>query len=188
MIQAKRKSRKHTKRSKRAVVRRVPTIPTQTAERMVEMVKEAIQAPEIVEVAKVQVRKLVDEHNGQVLNKMSEISAIHGLVSGMIRYTRDPFRVEWVYDPVALLKKVKKYGRWAEDCDSYAVLTATLLASIGHQVRITLVGFTNNPNQFSHVFCESHIKNVGWLIVDPSLRHKVVPMATKIKTFKFYPL
>lgn len=155
---------------------------------MIEMVQDTIQHPDVVEIAKLQVKDLADEHDSLTLCRLSEIAAIHFLVTGMLRYTRDPVNVEWVYDPVAIIKKVKKHGKWSEDCDSYTVLTMALLAAIGHKVRLVLAGFLPHTETYSHVFCEAYVPGRGWTIVDPSLRHKVFVMAKAIKYQKFFYL
>jgi hypothetical protein len=169
-------------------VARHPTVPVQTAERMIQMVVSAIRDPKVLEVAKAQVKHVVTENTDPTLSAFSEIAAIHGFATRHLRYTRDPRYVELVFDAPATLSLIQKHGKWSEDCDSYAVLVATLLASIGHRVRITLAGFTATPDAYSHVFCEAHIPRKGWVIVDPSMGPRVGKMAKSIKTLRHFEI
>ncbi|NIT58547.1 MAG: hypothetical protein GWN00_20640, partial [Aliifodinibius sp.] len=111
------------------------------------------------------------------------------------RYTRDPHNVELVYNPVQLLRLIKRYGGWGEDCDSQQLLALVLMMSLGRRCRITIAGFRkDNPEFFSHVFAEVLVPGIPgslpsrWIILDPALRQKVHPMARAITSVRyFYP-
>lgn len=157
----------------------IPNIkPHETAHRMMQIALAEVHKVEVVNFARYAVRWLIDERTNITLAQLSEIKAIHHLVQQTVRYGRDPIGVEAVYHPQTIIQLVKMYSRWSEDCDSIALLTLTLLLALGQQVRLTIAGF--HGQTYSHVFCESYVKNIGWLAVDPSLGDDVHQMCASI--------
>lgn len=84
-------------------------------------------------------------------NPLAEAAAVQAWIRANIRYTRDPVGVELVKPPAALILP----GNRSDDCDGHAQLAAALLASVGHTVRLSAVGF--QPGRFAHVFAETLI-------------------------------
>jgi hypothetical protein len=88
-----------------------------------------------------------------------------------------------------MLQRIEEYGAWSEDCESMAGLTIALLMSIGHRCRLTIVGF-HQPGSYTHIFCESFIPRVGWVVVDPSVPNleRSREMIARIRHIEhFYP-
>ncbi|MGH7596238.1 MAG: transglutaminase-like domain-containing protein [bacterium] len=108
-----------------------------------------------------------------------EIAALFEWVKHNIRYTRDIHRVELLHTPRRMLELR------AGDCDDMTILLATMLKSIGHPVRLVLVGF--NPHKkklFTHIYLEAYCKG-WWIPLDPTMRHPMgwAPPATHKQNF-----
>lgn len=184
------------------VYKKDSVIPVETGMILCKQAVEALQDVRVHNAARRIVSSVYDENHiqkdrikeGAQLARLAEVWAVYNEVRKRIRYTKDPFQVELVYHPSELYKENGPFsfedgnGKWAEDCDTIALLTVTLLLSLGHQARITLVGFPTVPG-FSHVFTETHINGIGWVVVDPSLGPKVPGMVKEIVRFQnFYPV
>jgi transglutaminase-like putative cysteine protease len=76
-------------------------------------------------------------------NRVGEIFAVWKFVRDRIRYVRDIRNVETLQDAEYTLTQ------GAGDCDDKAILTASLLESIGHPTALWAIGF--KPGKFSHV-------------------------------------
>lgn len=94
----------------------------------------------------------------------SEALAIYRWVCAHIRYTRDPYRVEMVRDPEAMLREIFALGKVGADCDEAGILIGALTMSIGIPVRMATVGFQPGPHQ--HTFAEVNLKG-QWVVLDP---------------------
>lgn len=97
-------------------------------------------------------------------NWRGEICAIYDWVKEQIRYQLDPFEQELVQTPYQTM--VRGYG----DCDDQALLTASLLDSLGHPTRFKAVGFA--PGVLSHVYTETECGG-EWLALDTTEPHYV---------------
>ena len=167
-------------------------IPVETARSMVQMAIKDVQNPNVAGVARWIVRDLVDENMSPFAAIMSEVQAIENFVIQRIRYTRDPYGVELVYSPSRVVDFISRYTRWAEDCDTQALLILTFFLAIGRQARLVIAGF-HEKGIYTHVFCEVFVPSEGemparWVIVDPSTGKNVAKMASSIKTsLRFYP-
>lgn len=91
-------------------------------------------------------------------NVWAEVTAVRDWVANNIRYTGDIGDVEHIKTPVALL--MDRYG----DCDDMALLTGTLLKSIGYAVKYIATGATF-PDEFDHVFTATRIGN-RWVNIE----------------------
>ncbi|MBA4286405.1 MAG: hypothetical protein C0434_12845 [Xanthomonadaceae bacterium] len=92
-------------------------------------------------------------------DRVSEARAVQAWVRSNIRYTRDPIGAELLKVPALLILP----GHRQDDCDGHAQLVASLLASIGHPVRLVAVGF--EAGRFAHVFAETLVSG-RWLSVE----------------------
>ena len=176
--------------------------PVETGEKIVQYAMEAVKDPNIIKEIKKVVSGLIDENqpglklHGKVKTsefvKIQEAYAVLNFVRHKIRSTRDPHRVELVYHPAVLFDQSRttdlQKGKWAEDCDTIALLTLTFLLALGHNARLVLVGFPYPPG-FSHVFCETRLDPFGWITVDPSMSdEKIKRLVKDIRIFQtFYP-
>lgn len=87
-----------------------------------------------------------------------EIRAIQAWVKNHIRYTRDPYTVETLKLPHALLQAPQG------DCDDQATLVGALALSIGFPVRFVAIGMSD-PYIFEHVYAEVKLGTV-WVSVE----------------------
>jgi len=175
-------------------------VPPETATRLVESAKQAITDVKVNNAVRNLVANLYDENwierpvtkekikRGVTLARVCEVLAVYNLVSSQLRYTKDPYGVELVYHPKFLhTYAFSRNRKFAEDCDSIAGLTLTYLLALGHRCRITIVGYPY-ASGYSHVFAESLVEGIGWIVVDPALGLKVPGMVKNIVRFKhFYP-
>ncbi len=94
---------------------------------------------------------------------LGEIKALFEWVQRNIRYTKDPFRLEVLHSPRRMLELR------AGDCDDMAVLLGAMLESIGHPVRLVLVGPDPLRSRlFTHIYLEVYYKG-RWIPLDPTM-------------------
>ena len=94
---------------------------------------------------------------------LGEIKALFEWVQCNIRYTRDPFRVELLHSPMRMLELR------AGDCDDMTILLGAMLESIGHPVRVVVVGPDPlRPGLFTHVYAEVSLLG-RWIPLDPTM-------------------
>jgi len=112
-------------------------------------------------------------------NYFAEIRTLFEWVRQSIRYTRDIHRVELLHTARRML------DLRAGDCDDMTILLSAMLKSIGHPVRIVLVGFNpRRPMLFTHVYLEALCKG-NWIPLDPTTNHAMgwSPPATTKRIF-----
>jgi transglutaminase-like putative cysteine protease len=105
----------------------------------------------------------------EVNNKKAEAEAIFNFVRDNVRYTKDPYGFEYITTPPVLLEDIRLYiegkgDRPVGDCDDMAILSLSLLKSIGFQVAIKVVSFTQNK-KFGHVYGLVRI-GYDWVPID----------------------
>lgn len=110
---------------------------------------------------------------------LGEIRTLFEWVQSNIRYTRDIHRVELLHSARRML------DLRAGDCDDMTILLSAMIKSIGHPVRIVLVGF--NPRRqrlFTHIYLEAFFKG-WWIPLDPTMKHAMgwSPPATTKRIF-----
>lgn len=171
-------------------------IPVQTAEKIVAMAQKSLASPKVSETARNVVRELIDENTSPFFAVLSEIQAVYNIMTEKIRYTRDPHGVELVYGPEFVLEEWLKGKRWADDCDTYAVVMMSFFLAIGRFCRVTIVSFHEQaPEQYEHVFVEVFLPGDAvreipgrWVVVDPSTGPHVRKMIARIRHARyFYP-
>lgn len=96
---------------------------------------------------------------------LAEINALFEWVQANIRYTKDPLRVEVLHSERRMLELR------AGDCDDMAVLLGAMLQSIGHAVRLVIVGpDPQRPRLFSHIYLEVNHRG-RWIPLDATMPH-----------------
>jgi len=94
-----------------------------------------------------------------------EIAAIYNFVTRRLRYTKDIHHVEYVHRARELLSYHKK----GADCDDFVILTGSLLQSIGHPVRVVIIGNNYaNKEDYSHIYLQVQLKD-KWISLDGSV-------------------
>jgi transglutaminase-like putative cysteine protease len=95
---------------------------------------------------------------------LGEIRSLFEWVKCNIRYTRDIYRVELLHTARRMIELR------AGDCDDMTILLSAMLKSIGHPVRLVLVGFNpQKKNLFTHIYLEAFYKG-WWIPLDPTVK------------------
>jgi transglutaminase-like putative cysteine protease len=95
---------------------------------------------------------------------LGEIRTLFEWVKNNIRYTRDIHRVELLHSARRMLELK------AGDCDDMTILLGAMIKSIGHPVRLVLVGFNPTKRLFSHIYLEAFHKG-WWIPLDATVAH-----------------
>jgi hypothetical protein len=92
-----------------------------------------------------------------------EINALFQWVQQNIRYTKDIYRVELLHTPRRMLELR------AGDCDDMAILLGSMLESIGHPIRLVIMGpDSSKPKFFSHIYLEVNLRG-RWIPLDATM-------------------
>jgi hypothetical protein len=107
------------------------------------------------------------EHDIKPKDYLSEIRALFEWVQKNVRYTKDPFRVEVLHSARRMLELR------AGDCDDITILLGSMLESIGHPIRLVIVGpDISRPKLFSHIYLEVKYKS-KWIPLDATMSFPV---------------
>lgn len=90
---------------------------------------------------------------------LSEVIQVYSFVRDKIRYVRDIDQVETIQTPDWTLR----IG--TGDCDDKTTLMASLLLSLGHPVKIKIVG-SGEEEKYSHVYPLVYVAGYGWMAAD----------------------
>ena len=105
---------------------------------------------------------------------LGEIKALFEWVQQSVRYTKDPFRLEVLHSARRILELR------AGDCDDMTILLGAMLESVGHPIRLVIVGPTQfRPHFFSHIYLEVYYKG-KWIPLDATMPF---PMGWAPRTF-----
>lgn len=96
---------------------------------------------------------------------LGEIKALFEWVQRNVRYTKDAFRLEILHTARRMLELR------AGDCDDMSILLGAMLESIGHPVRLVIVGpDLLRPDLFTHVYLEVYHQG-RWIPLDATMHH-----------------
>ena len=115
-------------------------------DQMILYVKEFSADPSVIQTAR-DVVMGVEPHD-----ITGEVIAIYDWVKEHVRYVEDPAQDEALTTPKKMVEDIRAHGRISEDCDSMSTFLATLLASIGRNVRFRLGG--DHSYALSHVWTQ----------------------------------
>lgn len=103
------------------------------------------------------------ERSIQPKDYLGEIKALFEWVQGSVRYTRDTYRVEVLHTARRMLELR------AGDCDDMTILLGSMLESIGHPIRLVIMGpDPRRPRFFSHIYLEVNYKG-RWIPLDTTM-------------------
>ena len=103
-------------------------------------------------------------------DKIGELRAIHDFVKYKVRYTKDPYGMEYVQTPPLLLKQIEMKEQPAGDCDDMTTLTLSMMKSIGYPVATKITSYSPN-GKFSHVYGMVFVNN-KWIPTDTTVRSR----------------
>lgn len=107
--------------------------------------------------------QILREYRVPAKDRFGEVCALFDWVRRNVRYTRDIFQVELLHGARRMLELR------AGDCDDMTILLGAMLISIGHPVRLALVGFRpSRPHIYSHIYPEVNVRNI-WLALDATM-------------------
>jgi hypothetical protein len=154
----------------------------ETLEIMRQVARDASRHPVVREFAK----SILLKYKIKDQNYYDEAHAIGHYVKKNVRYVRDIKGVETLHDPLTMIDHIKREIAQG-DCDDMALLTATLLLSIGHEPYFCLVKYHSNPNgSYQHIYTVVYEKN--WrkpkqrLVLDCILKRS--PLGTEVKALQ----
>lgn len=102
--------------------------------------------------------------NVPVNDKLEEVRAIHRFVSQKVRYTKDPYGMEYLQTPPTLLKMIEQGEKPAGDCDDMTMLSLSLLRSVGFPVAVKVTSYSSD-GRFAHIYGLAFV-NGRWLPVE----------------------
>lgn len=108
--------------------------------------------------------KILTMYSVPANDKFGEVNAIYDFVRNKVRYTRDPYGLEYIQTPPLLLQMIERNETPYGDCDDYSVLSLSLLKSIGFPVALKIVSYKKN-GVYSHVYGLVNIKG-KWIPFD----------------------
>lgn len=91
---------------------------------------------------------------------IDESIAIADYIKKKVRYVRDPDGIEYLQDPKDLIEQME-IANAQGDCDDMALLTATLLLSIGHQPKFRAVRYSKSFGNYNHIYVVDYENNKG---------------------------
>jgi hypothetical protein len=113
---------------------------------------------------------------------VDEAMAIGDFVKEKVRYVRDPNGIEYIQDPVDLIKQISD-GTAQGDCDDMALLTATLLLAIGHEPYFRAIRYSAGIGNFNHIYVVVYERNPYQkkqrVVLDCILKDKPIGFETK---------
>lgn len=89
---------------------------------------------------------------------VQEALAIGDYIKKKVRYVRDPHGIEYLTDPIDLVKNIQN-GTAQGDCDDMALLTASLLLSVGVQPFFRAVRYNSSQGNYNHIYVVVYEKN-----------------------------
>lgn len=112
---------------------------------------------------------------------LDEALAIGDYVKNNVRYVRDPENIEYLQDPLKMVNDLST-GSSQGDCDDMALLTATLLLSVGHLPYFRAVRYDQALGNFNHIYVVVYERNPGGpemrVVLDCILKQK--PIGTEV--------
>lgn len=114
-------------------------------------------------------------------NHLDEAVAIGTYIRDHVRYVKDIDNVEMLTQPRLLMQRIEG-GVARGDCDDMALLTATLLLSIGIVPYFKIVRWTETSGNFNHIYVMVYERNYQqkpvWVALDCIIKDK--PIGTEM--------
>ena len=102
--------------------------------------------------------KILNDYNVDSHRFADEALAIGDFIKNHVRYVRDPEDIEYLQDPLDLIKQMQN-GTARGDCDDMACLTACLLLSIGAQPFYRAVRYQSIFGNYNHIYVVVYDQN-----------------------------
>lgn len=102
--------------------------------------------------------KILNDYGVESHRFADEALAIGDFVKRHVRYVRDPEDIEYLQDPVDLIKQMQN-GSARGDCDDQSLLAACLLLSIGAQPFFRAVRYESVFGNYNHIYVVVYDQN-----------------------------
>ncbi|NIS51447.1 MAG: transglutaminase domain-containing protein, partial [Phycisphaerae bacterium] len=119
---------------------------------------------------------------------MGQLEAVYNDTISNWRYVRDPANMEAVtVSPPEIMEFTLGFNAdgtrsmGTGDCDDITIALGALLNAIGFETRIVTSTDPARPKNWSHVFIQALVPEVGWVTVDPVL-YPDLPFASTVET------
>lgn len=103
--------------------------------------------------------KIVNDYHVPSHHFIDEALALGDFVKNNVRYVRDPEDIEYLADPIDLIKQMQN-GTAQGDCDDMSLLVATLLLSIGHNPYFRAVRYESSSGNYNHIYVVVYEQNM----------------------------
>jgi len=103
---------------------------------------------------------------------LGEIKALTAWVRSKTRYTRDPYGAELIRHPRRQIYEFSKSGQILSDCEESSVLLASLLGSLGHDVRVVLIDSSPYSRDINHAIAQVKIEG-RWLFLETTKQKEI---------------
>lgn len=122
---------------------------------------------------------------------LEEARAIGDYVKRKVRYVRDPEYIEYLQDPIDMVKQMQN-GTAQGDCDDMSLLVATLLLAVGAQPVFRAVRYDQPLGNYNHIYVVVHDKNPHGpserLVVDCILKDRPIGSEVEHVNGDDYPI
>jgi hypothetical protein len=137
---------------------------------------------------------ILHDYQVQSMDHINEAKAIGDYVKNKVRYVRDPDGIEYLQDPKDLVKHIQQ-GIAQGDCDDMALLTASLLLSVGHRPLFRAVRYYEPVGNYNHIYVVVYEKNIysaspkeQRIVLDCILKNKPIGFETPHTTGEEYEI
>ena len=134
---------------------------------------------------------ILQEYQVQSHHFIDEALALGDYVKTKVRYVRDPENIEYLQDPVDMIKQMQNNTAQG-DCDDMSLLVATLLLSVGHQPLFRAVRYDQPFGNYNHIYVVDYDKNPYGqqerIVLDCILKNKPIGSEVEHSNGEEYPI
>lgn len=121
-------------------------------------------------------------------DKLSQIAAIYYWFDRHYTFVPDPFKVEYVKDPMRMLAEIAHKGRAVGDCDDASTFFLAAPRTIGIQTRLVRTGFRKpmggRQPSLTHVLAVARDQHGHGIVLDPVAGVRTSEMLGRITRMK----
>ena len=105
---------------------------------------------------------------------LEQVIAAHNFLKTHMRFTPDPYGVEYFQSPKISMEQIEQWGYTKGDCDDMVLLETSLLKRMGFPVKAVIAwtpdNFRDTPN---HIFSKVKIGQ-EWISLEATAKHQPV--------------
>lgn len=157
-----------------------------TVNLMIKIAREQSQLKEIRDFA----IDIVNQYKTKSHDHLHESASIGDFVKNNVQYIKDIQGVELLHEPLLMIADIKR-GISRGDCDDMALLTATLLLSIGIRPYFKIVRYKATKGNYNHIYVMVYERDgqnkPEWLALDCILKDKPIGTEVTFESSKLIP-